>query len=583
MGKITAGSIIAIGYGRLSFDDPDRRTSSVKDQEAAAARYAEQHGFQLRAFYGDNGITGATMDRSGVKAMLDDIRSGKVDILIIEDIDRLSRDQEHLQYMAKLFRAHGVTLHTVAIGVVDSLVLSIKGLIAEEQRRRTAYQTRRGLKGKAHRAGATGGKALGYQREVTGVDATGAEIDRYVIIEEEAAQVRWIFDRYDDGLSLKAICDLLDAEGVPTPSSKWKRRNTHGRWNPSTLSGNIERGEGILNNRAYIGERVFNRRNWVEMPNEERGFSRQPRANDESGWIVGRDESQRIIEQGQWDRVKARQLVAREARDRKFKLTSNPLSGAKRPKHLLSDLVTCGACGDLFTATGAGRWRCRNHRGGRCTNSSVTTAELEDRVLSGIKQRLLRPEMVSFFAAALQQELDAAHRTSDSDRMRIEVELAETQNRIAKLVRRIEEDEDAPRALVARLKELEGIDTQLTASLAVTPKQIVVRLPANYDVVYQRAIAELEHHLASGSGTAAREALRALVEKVVVHPGDARGGKKRDMQLYGDLFGIIDFANAAATGGGSGPNAQKPRSVWTGASVIPLVAGTGFEPVTFRL
>ena len=173
--------------------------------------------------------------------------------------------------------------------------------------------------------------------------------------------------------------------------------------------------------------------------------------------------------------MKARQLEARAARDEKFKLTANPLAGAKRPKHLLSELVTCGACGDIFIATGAGRWRCRSNRTGGCTNGSVSTAELEERVLAGIRERLLTPALVERFANELQYELEVAHRASGPTRQRIEVELVDTRSRIAKLVRRIEDDDDAPRALIQRLKELQASELRLAQELASAPEEIVVR------------------------------------------------------------------------------------------------------------
>jgi site-specific DNA recombinase len=262
---------------------------------------------------------------------------------------------------------------------------------------------------------------------------------------------------------------MFDAEGVPTPSAGWKRRNKVGKWNPSSLSGNIERGEGILNNKAYFGERIFNRRTWVEMPTEDRGFTRQPRLNDESDWVVNLDPEQRIISQDLWDAVKERQLEARAARDEKFGITGNPLAGAKRPTHLLSELIFCGACGDKFVATGAGRWRCRNHRGAGCSNGSVTTAELEERVLRGLRERLLSPALISSFAAELQKELDRAVHDTGSPRAAIEVELADTRSRIAKLVQQVEKDDDVPKAIIERLKQLEEFEARLLSNHSTTP------------------------------------------------------------------------------------------------------------------
>ena len=116
----------------------------------------------------------------------------------------------------------------------------------------------------------------------------------------------------------------------------------------------MTRGEGILNNELYIGRRIFNRRTWVEVPNERRGFSRPPRLNLEAEWIVRNDPQLRIINRQPWEQVKALQAEARSARDAKFKLTGNPLALAKRPAHMLSGVVTCGTCGAPFLATGPG-------------------------------------------------------------------------------------------------------------------------------------------------------------------------------------------------------------------------------------
>lgn len=207
----------AIGYGRKSFDDPDHRTASVADQETFARGYAERNGLEFVAWCGDNGITGATMERPGLQQLLAMVVARLADIVIIEDVDRLSRDQEHLQHMSKIFRVHGVVLHTVAAGVIDHLVLSVKGMIGEQQRMRIAYTTRRGLAGKARRGGVTGGKTLGYARVKTADDDGD---DRLGIVDDEAALVRRIFKLYADGASLKKICNLLNAEGIPSPRAR---------------------------------------------------------------------------------------------------------------------------------------------------------------------------------------------------------------------------------------------------------------------------------------------------------------------------------------------------------------------------
>ena len=115
------------------------------------------------------------------------------------------------------------------------------------------------------------------------------------------------------------------------------------------------------------------------------------------------------------------------------------------------------------------------------------------------------------------------------------------------------------------------------------PERTVVRLPANYEALYRRAVAELETHLLNTASTTSRESIRALIEKIVVHAGDSRGGKVRRLDLYGDLFRMLEFAHASTS---SGVPAKRSKSGVLRAveeSGTPVVAGAGFEPATFRL
>ena len=233
-----------------------------------------------------------------------------------------------------------------------------------------------------------------------------------------------------------------------------------GIWNPTTLSGNPELGEGILNNEIYIGRRIFNRRKWVQVPNENRGFTREPRFNPKSEWIIRDEPNLRIIDQKLWNRVKVRQAQAPAARDAQFGINGNSLSGAKRPDHFLSGLVRCGVCGQPFVSAGP-RWRCKAAGRKACANASITGEHLEARALAGLRERLLTPEIVSRFAVHLQGELYAQMRNADWARAELKATLAETQRRIAKFVKQIEKEDDCPRSVMTRLKDLEREEERL--------------------------------------------------------------------------------------------------------------------------
>lgn len=104
--------------------------------------------------------------------------------------------------------------------------------------------------------------------------------------------------------------------------------------------------------------------------------------------------------------------------------------------------------------------------------------------------------------------------------------------------------------------------------LDVRPARSGLNGPAAFRPKVWKAIAKLDVRLASDDGAAARRTVRRLIEKIVVQLGSARGGKRRPIQRHGDLYRMLEFASAACD-----PNAQKPRSVRTGALSMSLVAG----------
>jgi site-specific DNA recombinase len=79
-------------------------------------------------------------------------------------------------------------------------------------------------------------------------------------------EVRRILELYNDCKSLKAICKILNDDGIPSPRARERGPYNTGHRNPTTLSGAPSLGEDILNNETYIDRRIFNRRQWVEIP-----------------------------------------------------------------------------------------------------------------------------------------------------------------------------------------------------------------------------------------------------------------------------------------------------------------------------
>ncbi|MBX4388540.1 recombinase family protein, partial [Mycobacterium tuberculosis] len=219
------------------------------------------------------------------------------------------------------------------------------------------------------------------------------------IDEEQAEVVRRIFREYAAGASPRAIADRLNAEGIPAPQP---RSGSASFWRGSTLYGDRKRKNGILQNQLYIGKLVFNRTRKIVDPKTRKALIRP---NPESEWLVEDVPELRIVEDHDWQAV---QNVLGMVQTR-------PPEASRRPKHMLSGIARCGGCGGAWTIIGKERWGCsRNREGGvnACGNNrTITTSQMERRVLSGLQEQMLDPELVEIYVR--EYHLEHARRSKD--------------------------------------------------------------------------------------------------------------------------------------------------------------------------
>lgn len=387
----------------------------------------------------------------------------------------------------------------------------------------------------------------------------------------EKAVIERIFEDYNKGMSARAIAIALNAEGIPSPRSS----KGSGEWSFSTISGNWKRGTGILNNELYIGRRIWNRQRFVKDPATGK---RQARMNPPEEWITEQVEDLRLITDALWESVKRRQGAIRSemVNARHSPLSGgNPLGTARRPTYLFSGLLKCGCCGASYTLMNKTKYGCSAARNkGTCDNRKLIHRELvEMRILDGLKDKLLHPEMIEAFIAEYQREWNRLRSSEVSARATCEAELKTVIKKIAAIVDAISEGmfhasmKDKMDALEDRKAEL---DRQL-AGLADAAAP--VHLHPSLALVYRRKIAHLATSLNDDLARAeATEALRGLVSEVRMLPDDlAKDG--HIIELYGELGAILRLADAGN---------DEPRRM-TGGVSDPMVAGVGFEPTTFRL
>lgn len=560
----------ALIYARYSSDL--QSASSTEYQIRVCLRLCESQGWKVVQTIEDAAISGASHLRPGFQRLQEAARDGLCDVIVAEALDRLSRDQEHMAGLYKRLAYHGVKIVTRSEGEIDEMRVSFGGLMSSQFLKQLAEKTRRGLEGRVMAGKSGGGNSYGYQVR-RGFDASGTVITGERDIDPaEAAVVRRIFADYDSGLSARSIAAALNAEGVAPPRSGGKGS---GSWGFSTIQGNWRRGTGILNNELYVGVRMWQRQNFVKDPDTGK---RQARLNPPEMWVTTEVPELRIIDAPLWDRVKARQAGIREAMNRPGVGDSRPRpERARRPDYLLSGLVRCACCGSGYSMINRTRLGCsgaRNRGASVCTNrTTIRREDLEERVLGGLHERLMHPELIAAFVEEYRRAFNAAAGRRSNDHAVARKELTQIEAKIAGLLTAIEDGMYHP-SMKAKMEALEARKVELTKMLAETPEPPALRLHPSLRDRYREEIGRLADALQHPSTRpVATGILRGLIREIRMVPeADAPGG--HHVELVGELAGILGLAEGAA--GGGRPDMQKPRRL-AEAETVTVVAGTRIE------
>jgi site-specific DNA recombinase len=243
-------------YARFSSDL--QSDASIDDQLRLCRLRADREGWRVVGDFSDKASSGALRNRPGVDALLAEVERGRVDIVLTESLDRLSRDLEHVANIYKRIIFHNAQIVTLSEGVVTDMHVGLRGTMASLYLKDLAAKTHRGLEGRIRKGRATGNPPYGYRVERRLGDHGDLERGLRRIEEGEAAVVRRIFALYAEGISPVRIARLLNAEGIPGPNG--------GAWLEDTIRGRIGRQDGILRNPIYDGRLVWNRRHNLKNP-----------------------------------------------------------------------------------------------------------------------------------------------------------------------------------------------------------------------------------------------------------------------------------------------------------------------------
>jgi site-specific DNA recombinase len=230
----------------------DLEFNSLDAQREACAAYIKSQAHEswrlIHDRYDDGAFSGASLERPALQNLLADVRSGKIDVIVVYKVDRLTRSLVDFAKLVELFDQHSVsfvsvTQHFNTTSSMGRLTLNVllsfaqfeRELIGERVRDKIAASKRKGI-------WVGGPIPLGY-----------ASINKkLVVVSEEAETVRMIFKRYLELGSIRALIQGLDRRGIRTK----RQVSSNGQ-----ARGGIRFGVGpvahLLRNRFYIGEVVY--------------------------------------------------------------------------------------------------------------------------------------------------------------------------------------------------------------------------------------------------------------------------------------------------------------------------------------
>src|SRR5262245_11376040 len=203
-------------YARYSTDI--QNDGSIDDQIGVCKRRAERDGLTVVATFTDRAKSGASMfERDGLRDMMAAAKARRFDSIIVESLDRLSRDQEDMAGIFKRLSFYGITIETLNDGRATQMHVGIRGMTSAMFLKDLGDKVRRHHEGRAREGKFPGSVTYGY-RKIAGKPGE-REIDL-----SQSAVVRRIFIEYSQGKSPRLIAADLTAEGIPAPggATAWR-------------------------------------------------------------------------------------------------------------------------------------------------------------------------------------------------------------------------------------------------------------------------------------------------------------------------------------------------------------------------
>lgn len=387
-------------YVRLSKEDGDvsdaskAESNSISNQKELIKDFLkDKQDIVIVSERVDDGYSGVNFERPAFQLMLEDIKQGKVDCVVVKDLSRFGRNYiESGRYIEKIFPMLGVRFIAIndnydsltGKSQTDEIVIPFKNLINDAYCRDISIKIRSHLDVKRRKGEFIGSFTIyGYAKDEH-------DHNKIVIDEYAAGVVRDIYQWKISGMSQQRIADKLNDMGVLSPAEYKKSCGIKYSANLQTKKQAIWSAVAItriLTNESYTGTLIQGK---VTTPNYK---VKKTVIKDEEDWVVIPNAFEAIITKEQFDMVQ--EILKKDTR----------VAPDKKSVYLFSGIAVCGDCGRQMSrkvSTVAGKkyvyYMCSaNKKEGVCSSHRIREDELEKVVVTYLNSYIDELENIQHF------------------------------------------------------------------------------------------------------------------------------------------------------------------------------------------
>lgn len=399
--------INAVIYARYS--SHKQTEQSIEGQLRVCEDYAKNNDFKIVGSYIDRAMSGTTDNRTNFKKMIEDSKKGKFECVLVYKFDRFARNRYDSSVYKEILKKYGVKVISATEYISERPEgIILEGMLesfAEYYSAELGEKVKRGMHESALKGNSTGGTLLlGYK----------IKNKKYIIDEERAKIVKYIFNEYANGKTKKEILEDLNNKGIRTQKNNKFTKSSFNR---------------MLSNTKYIGKSCY-------------------------AGVESETTFPAIINKELFDKVQER-------------LQNNKkLGGHIRAKeeYILTGKIFCGHCdSSMVGVSGIGKqkrkycyYACNGQYKNHICNKSKENKEiLENKIFETTMQFILSYEALEELATNLYKFYQSNEISAELKKLEQELKkIDDKQNNIIKLLIDFEHDEDFKTKLKEQAKFL---------------------------------------------------------------------------------------------------------------------------------